>query len=130
MNTKDKILETTFLLSLKYGYANVSIKQIKKKCGMAASSIYYYFADKDDILFHMNNKYILDIVDYHNGVMKGITGSLIEKLKFIFYHVVGINIKDGPHVEIANEPIDYKDYMSCLIVFIISILNIKMHPMI
>ncbi|MBZ9571558.1 TetR/AcrR family transcriptional regulator [Methanobrevibacter sp. TMH8] len=110
MNTKDKILETTFLLSLKYGYANVSIKQIKEECGMSASSIYHYFTDKDDILSQMIDKYILNIVDYNNEIMKNVSGSFIEKLKFIFYYSIGINIKEESQVKITKEPINYKNY--------------------
>ncbi|WP_225369752.1 TetR/AcrR family transcriptional regulator [Methanobrevibacter arboriphilus] len=60
MNTKDKIVESTFLLSMEYGYDNVSIKQIKEKSGIAASSIYHHYKNKDAILFYMIQKYFVE----------------------------------------------------------------------
>lgn len=63
MSTKDKIIESTFLLSLKYGFNNVSINQIKEEANITPSSIYHHFKNKDDILLARLQKYFLDNID-------------------------------------------------------------------
>lgn len=92
MKTKDRIIEATFLLSLEYGYNNVSIKQIKNKCNIAASSIYHHFENKDEILSYLVDKYIMSIIDYERDHTKDLDVSLMKKLEINFYYAIGIDL--------------------------------------
>ncbi|WP_225370126.1 TetR/AcrR family transcriptional regulator [Methanobrevibacter arboriphilus] len=56
MKNKDKIAQAAFLLSLKYGFDNVSIKQIQEEANVTTGAIYYHFKDKNDILDYILKK--------------------------------------------------------------------------
>ena len=112
MNTKNKIVEATFILSMEYGYDNVSIKQIKEKSKIAASSIYHHYKNKDAILSYMIQKYFVEKVTELKKSCYEFEGSFIEKLRFIYYRSIGIDIQDNkkPIRKINGEIIDYKKY--------------------
>ena len=97
INNKDKVLESAFRLSLKYGFDNVSIKQIQDGANVSAGTIYYYFNDKDDILVNMLNKYLKDEVKKFDKNIRNYEGSFPEKLKFIFYHNAGVELNNKTH---------------------------------
>ena len=91
-NNKNRILEAAFFLSLKYGFDNVSIKQIQDEINVSAGAIYYYFKDKNDILVNMLNRGLKDEIKDFEKNLKKYDGTLAEKLKFIFYYNIGTNI--------------------------------------
>ena len=93
-NSKDRILEAAFFLSLKYGFDNVSIKQIQDAANVSAGAIYYYFKDKNDILVNMLNNGLKVGIEYFEKKLKNYEGSLTEKLKFIFFYTMGTSIDD------------------------------------
>ena len=84
IDTKRKIVDVTFTLSLKNGFDNVSIKQIQNEANLSAGSIYYHFKDKDEILTSMVDIYLKDGVNQLREDVKNFEGSLIEKIDFIF----------------------------------------------
>lgn len=53
--TKAKILEISITLFAKNGFAETSIRDIAKEANIKSSSIYYYFASKDEILYEILN---------------------------------------------------------------------------
>lgn len=112
MNTKDKIIETTFLLSLEYGYDNVSIKQIKEKSKTGSSSIYYHFKDKNDILDNMIRRYLINTIENHEKNIRNFKGSFLEKVKALFYYSIGVDFKNHKKGSLLldNHDIDYKNY--------------------
>lgn len=112
MNNKDKIAETTFLLSLKNGFYNVSIKQIQDESGLAASSIYYHIKDKNDILLSMVNKYIIEHLEGYKEVIRNFKGYFIERLKFVFHYILGSNVESGINfLNISKrDELNYKNY--------------------
>jgi AcrR family transcriptional regulator len=112
MKTKEKIVESTFLLSMEYGYDNVSIKQIKEKSGIAASSIYHHYKNKDAILSYMIQKYFVEKTIELKKLSYEFEGTFIEKLKFIYYHAIGIDIQNNkkPIRKINGKTIDYKKF--------------------
>ncbi|MEG1953259.1 MAG: TetR/AcrR family transcriptional regulator [Hydrogenoanaerobacterium sp.] len=52
-NTKEKIIETMYLLVAKKGYDKSSIGQIADIIGIKKASVYYYFKSKEDIFLQM-----------------------------------------------------------------------------
>jgi AcrR family transcriptional regulator len=109
MKTKEKIVESTFLLSMEYGYDNVSIKQIKEKSGIAASSIYHHYKNKDAILSYMIQKYFVEKTIELKKLSYEFEGTFIEKLRFIYYRSIGIDIQNNkkPIRKINGKTIDY-----------------------
>ena len=93
-NKKEIITEVTFLLSLKKGFDNVSIKEIQKGSGFAAGSIYYYFQDKNEILLKMISVYLVDNFYEYREAIRNFDGSFIEKIESIFYYLLGFNKKE------------------------------------
>ncbi|MGL6298623.1 MAG: TetR/AcrR family transcriptional regulator [Methanobacteriaceae archaeon] len=110
MSTKDKIIEATFLLSLKYGFDNVSINQIKEESGITASSIYHHFKNKDDILLCILQKYFLDNLSEHNVDIKNFEGSVITKFEIMFYWLCGIDKINGETIKIDGNTINYMEF--------------------
>ncbi|WP_225370290.1 TetR/AcrR family transcriptional regulator [Methanobrevibacter arboriphilus] len=84
MNNKDKIAEATFLLALKYGFDNVSLKQIQEAANVTTGAVYYHFDNKNDILKHMVELYLLNEIDNFKKIVKNYKGTIVEKLKFVF----------------------------------------------
>ena len=48
--TRRRILDATLAIATAHGYDGTSISQIRKATGVPASSIYWHFRDKDDLL--------------------------------------------------------------------------------
>ena len=69
--SKEEIKLKAFELMAKQGVQSVSMRQIADACGVSKSMLYYYFKDKDDLLFQM----IKERVD---GVNKNLKQGLKE----------------------------------------------------
>ena len=111
INNIEKIIEVTFLLSLKNGFDRVSIKQIQEESGLAAGSIYYHFKDKNEILEHMVNKYLLGNFEEFKGAIRNYKGSFKEKINFIFYYKTKSFNQEKIHANSPTLPdFNYKDY--------------------
>ncbi len=111
INNKQRIVEATFVLSLKKGFDNVSMKQIQEESGLAAGSIYYHFKNKDDLLLYIVNKYILSGLSQLKKDMNKIDGSFIEKIRYIFNFKITSIGKEEESLFTSNTPeFDYKDY--------------------
>lgn len=48
--SRERILDAATEISSERGYEGTSISLVSKKCGLPASSIYWHFKDKDDLL--------------------------------------------------------------------------------
>ena len=115
MNNKDKIIEVTFLLSLKNGFDRVSIKQIQEGTELSPGSIYYYFKDKDDILVTMLNKYFVDNISLFKEFIRNSGDSLIDKLKIAFIATTTSFNKSEIHSSSSTIPeFNYEDYFVLL----------------
>jgi len=109
-SSKENIIETTFLLSLEKGFDSVSIKDIGENLSSCGSSgIYYHFSKKEALLECIIDEYLIRNIDTFKKAIESHEGSLLEKLKFIFYYHVGINILDGSSV-LSDDIIDYRYY--------------------
>ena len=91
---KELITEVAFLLALRNGFNNVSIKEIQEASGISAGSIYYHFKDKQEILLHMINVYLLDnFHDYGRSIINS-NETFIEKIESVFFYLLGFNKKE------------------------------------
>ena len=99
-NSKFKISDATFKLSLQYGFDNISIKQIQEESGVATGSIYYYFKNKDEILEYMVNKYLMDQFYKTKKQITEFNGSFFEKMNLIFRYEGSelFTIEDDPQM--------------------------------
>lgn len=48
--SRERILDATSEIAAERGYEGTSIALVSKKCGLPASSIYWHFKDKDDLI--------------------------------------------------------------------------------
>ena len=51
--SKEEIKLKAFKLMAKQGIKNISMREIAQACGVSKPVLYYYFKDKDDLLFQM-----------------------------------------------------------------------------
>lgn len=51
-NTRRAILDAAIALFQEHGYENFSLRQVAEAIGYTPTTIYLYFKDKDDLLFH------------------------------------------------------------------------------
>ena len=49
-DTREKILEKTFMLLIRKGYDSVSVSDIQKELGMSRGLLYCYFKNKSDLI--------------------------------------------------------------------------------
>lgn len=110
MNKQDKIIDAAFLLSIKHGFDNVSIKQIQEEAKVTTGAIYYHFKGKNEILVHVLNKYYLNSLPDFMKIFRAYEGSATEKLKFIFYMHVGYDIINKTNFKISGYEVNFKDY--------------------
>jgi AcrR family transcriptional regulator len=108
--TKDRIIEATFLLSLEFVYDNVSLKMIEEKSDAGPSSVYYHYKNKDDILEHVIQKYLIGPGSIKEEKIKQFKGSIIERLRTLYYYLAGVDFKTKKSIPLSGNDIDYKEY--------------------
>lgn len=59
--TKQKILNTAFILFLSHGYSNVSITKLQKKLGLGRASLYHYFESKEALFEAVIEKFMFNL---------------------------------------------------------------------
>jgi len=121
-SNKDSIIDTAFVLSLKKGFDNVSIKLIQDETGLAAGSIYYHFKDKNDILRSILMKHLfVNFLNFKKQV-ESFEGTVIERLRFAFLFKAHsfVCIEGSPVYE--GELFSYKEFFT----FLVSIIHA--HP--
>jgi len=57
-NLRDKILEIAQELLQKKSFSDISLNNIADGCGISKGTLYYYYKNKDDIIFDIYEKYI------------------------------------------------------------------------
>ena len=53
-NTKQLIMDTAWKHFSKYGYTDTNLERICKEAGITRGPLYYYFADKEDLLDYID----------------------------------------------------------------------------
>ena len=87
--SKEEIKLKAFKLMAKQGVQSVSMRQIAQSCGVSKPMLYYYFKDKDDLLFQMIKDRIDDVSkSLNNGIKQDL--SLQNLFEILFYsHSLG-----------------------------------------
>ena len=87
--SKEEIKLKAFKLMAKQGVQSVSMRQIAQACGVSKPMLYYYFKDKDDLLFQMIKDRIDDVnKSLNNGIKQDL--SLQNLFEILFYsHSLG-----------------------------------------
>ena len=78
--TRRRIYTTACSLIAKNGFANVSVEDITRACGVAKGTFYVYFKRKEEIIFECCKEWFSDVdrkAREHNG-------TIVEKLAFYF----------------------------------------------
>lgn len=93
MNTKDLIIEKSFVLFLKKGLKEASLNDILSTCGVSKGAFYHYYKSKDELIVEVLNRFFFSYfkkqdVDYSNV-------SFDDKITFL------INAFIEPYNEIA-----------------------------
>lgn len=111
---KGMILEASMQLFVKEGFENVSIRKIAEKIEYSPTTIYLYFKDKNEILFHLN---IIgfELMAEYNKDLPGIRNPLLR------LHKMGENYirfaLENPHyydlMFIQRAPMDALEKMAC-----------------
>ncbi|MDX8415366.1 TetR/AcrR family transcriptional regulator [Intestinicryptomonas porci] len=58
--TREKILEAAFFLMVETGYDDISIGDIQKFLGISRGLLYFYFKNKEDLVFHACRHFFFD----------------------------------------------------------------------
>lgn len=111
LTSKDKIAKATFLLSLEYGFDNVSIKQIRKEANITTGAIYYHFSDKQEILCYLFAKYFKELARESGKNLLDFEGTFFEELKYFPYCSIGYDINKKKKIPYAEDiDIDFRCY--------------------
>lgn len=82
--SKEEIKLKAFELMARQGIKSISMRQIAESCGVSKPVLYYYFKDKDDLLFQMIKERLDEINKVLNqGLEKDL--SLQDLLKTLLY---------------------------------------------
>lgn len=87
--SKEKIKLQAFKLMARQGIKNISMRQLAQACGVSKPVLYYYFKDKDDLLFQMIKEKLEEItLVLKEGVKEDLSFSaLLQRLLFSHYTV-------------------------------------------
>lgn len=108
MDTREKILQTTFLLLIEKGYDRISITDIQKESGVSRGLLYYFFKNKTDLLFAACRKYFFDrymTVDVDTISFRG----FLDHIKGVVHSLTDFN---GHEIDILK----YNALYSCVLV--------------
>jgi len=82
--SKEEIKLKAFELMVRQGVQSVSMRQIALACGVSKPMLYYYFKDKDDLLFQMIKERFDEINErLNNGIKQDL--SLQKLFETLFY---------------------------------------------
>jgi Transcriptional regulator len=87
--SKEEIKLKAFKLMASQGVKNISMRQIADACGVSKPVLYYYFKDKDDLLFQMIKERMEEInTILKDGIKKDLSfAALLRTLLFSHYIV-------------------------------------------
>ncbi|RBQ23991.1 hypothetical protein ALNOE001_05390 [Candidatus Methanobinarius endosymbioticus] len=112
MDTKERIIESSLLLFLKYGGDNVSLTELKKASNITSGGLYHLFSSKEELISEVKEKFIMD---YFKDVMVriyDIEGSFKEKIGKIMYTILGFN---NMFLKQSNRADEYYKKILCII---------------
>lgn len=81
VETKDKILEGSLGLFMKYGIRSVTMDDIARHLAVSKKTLYQHFADKDDLVFKMSEMYLERSYRQYEQITLGSSNSIEELSK-------------------------------------------------
>ena len=85
MSTKQKIIEESSELFMRYGIRSVSMNDVASKLGMSKKTIYQYFENKDDLVQHITVDFIQKDLAVFNEIRDKSSNSIEQLLQFAEY---------------------------------------------
>ncbi len=81
LETKEKILEGTEALFMKYGIRSVTMDDIARHLSVSKKTLYQHFADKDDLVFKISEMYLDRSYRQYETIAKNAANSIDELSK-------------------------------------------------
>ena len=109
-------MESAFKLFLKEGFSNVSNTDILEYSGAGSGTMYYHFEDRDDLIFHVLDKYIFQMLVERVKIVKSFEGDSYDTLSFMFKQLIGFDKEFEPYfVWVDSEYYTYRNVilLSC-----------------
>jgi AcrR family transcriptional regulator len=75
--TQKRILRVAEALFMEYGYKAVSTRQVARQCGISQPTLYYHFADKQELYIAV----LLDVLQRMKGDLEKIAGAAEEDIE-------------------------------------------------
>ncbi len=90
IENKSKILEATVQLLKEKGVEKVTVRNVCAKAGIAVGTFYYYFQNKDDLMFYFVSEgfYDADLSSSENNI----TGRIIELYMTLINHYLELGL--------------------------------------
>lgn len=90
IENKSKILEATVQLLKEKGVENVTVRNVCAKAGIAVGTFYYYFQNKDDLMFYFVSEGFYDV--NLRSSESNITGRIIELYMTLINHYLELGL--------------------------------------
>ncbi len=104
-DTKDRIMNVSYILFLKKGVGETSMHDIRKKGNFAMGTIYHYFKSKEDLVNQVMDKFILSILFESLDTSKRFEGTAKMKIYYSISEIESFNSR------ISKEIKPYDDFM-------------------
>jgi len=101
-STKEAILEEATNLFYEFGYPKTSIRDITRKLKIKSPLIYYYFKDKENLLFEVIESIGLEVINGLEKVVNNIDEPLERFAQMIHMHI-SLNVKERKKIKIFIE---------------------------
>ncbi len=110
MDTKSRIMETSFKLFLEKGFTDVTMSEIKKASNITTGGFYHHFNSKDDLVVQIIDKYLFKYFKSTLNQIRKVKGTPKEKLINAVLSLVGDDTKihNTTRLVESHEKIDYK----------------------
>lgn len=99
IDKKERIIEEATVLFYKNGYDNASIRELSIAAGLSVAGVYYFFKDKEEILFCILHQSIIDLNDTiraaireNDDPQKNLTRIIESLLRHVIKHKMEIFI--------------------------------------
>lgn len=103
---REEILQRASLLFYERGYGATSIRDIAEAVGLSSSTMYHHFANKQDVLYAIVDRFMSDFVDATVPVLRDRTLSAAERIRRTVRRHIEISDDRRPELLIGN-PIRY-----------------------
>jgi AcrR family transcriptional regulator len=85
---REQIIDQAMVVFGQKGYHYTSLSDVASQCGMARTSLYQYFKNKDEIFAEVVKKVLDDIEDECRPILNQSDLTAVDKIKTIFGHFV------------------------------------------